>query len=113
MDEELQFEDEIFEEVISEEDDEALDDEVDAPYGDDVDPEDLAFGFSATLPGREIDVDEDTEGDDTVEIEDIEPLTAVEIPGHSSSRHRGDEAELPVDLLLASGQTAAPLRDEE
>jgi hypothetical protein len=116
VDEELQAEDEIFEEVVAEEDDEVFDeddDDIDAPDEEDVDPEDLAFGFSATVSGREIDVDEDTEGDDTIEIEDISPLTATEVPDYSPRVTRGDEEELPVDVLLASGQTEVPLRDEE
>jgi hypothetical protein len=117
VDEELQVEDEIFEEVTSEEDDEIFDDEddedLDAPGEEDVDPEDLVFGFSATARGREIDIDEDTEGDDTIEIEDLSPLTATEVPDNSARYSRGDEVELPVDLLLASGQTEVPARDEE
>jgi hypothetical protein len=117
VDEELQAEDEVFEEVAVEEDDaiidEENDDDLDAPGEEDVDPEDLDFGFSVTVQGREIDIDEDTEGDDTIEIEDISPLTATEVPDNSERYSRGDEVELPVDLLLASGQTEVPARDED
>ena len=39
-----------------------------------VDPEDLATGFDATLPMREIDVDEDTQGETKKSIRQVRSL---------------------------------------
>jgi hypothetical protein len=112
---ELEMEDEIFEQIISEEDDEASasaalldedDAEVEFVQGS-VDAQDLAVGFSATIPTREIDVDEDTQGDEAVDAGAQAPLTAYEVAGGPIGAVHGDEIELDLQDTLTTGSTVA------
>jgi hypothetical protein len=109
---ELREEDEIFSELGRDEEEDMVDipEDEGGPEAADVDPLDLSEGFRAGLRVREIDVDEDTEGDDTVEIEDTAPLTATYVPDPPEAYVHGDEVELPLDQMLVTGQTehAAP-----
>jgi hypothetical protein len=106
---ELELEDEIFEEEENEisleaalpDEDEAEDEFVQGS----VNAEDLAAGFDATIPTREIDVDEDTEGDESIEIDDTEPLTELEITGDDNDVVHGDEIELDLEDTLTTGKT--------
>jgi hypothetical protein len=110
---ELELENEIFEEIFEEEENEisldaALPDEDEAEdefVQGSVDAEDLAAGFDATIPTREIDVDEDTEGDEAIEIGDTEPLTELEVTGDDNDVGHGDEIELDLDDTLTTGKT--------
>jgi hypothetical protein len=68
----LELEDEIFEEITEKEENETFSDAalLDEDEAEDefvqgsVDVDDLATGFDATIPTREIGVDEDTQGDE-------------------------------------------------
>ena len=109
----LEREDEIFEEITEEEEaedssDAALLDEDEAEdefVQGSVDAEDLAAGFDATIPTREIDVDEDTQGDEAVETGGEEPLTEFEVTDEANGVVRGDEIELDLDEALTTGRT--------
>ena len=89
-------EDEIFDELEVEDDGDLLG-ESDEVFQDDVDPADLISGYSVVLPEREVDVDEDTEYDDTDEVGDHEVLT---------------EIELGLDDVLSTGATEARAHEE-
>jgi hypothetical protein len=80
---------------------------------DSVDPEDLAEGFDDTIPTREIDVDEDTEGDDGTDVDVEDPLATDEGDGTRAERIRGDEIELDLDEALRTGRTVAEAPEEE
>jgi len=81
---ELELEDEIFEEVAEEEEKETLSDAalLDEDEAEDefvqgsVDADDLTTDFDATIPTREIDVDEDTQGDEGAETDGVVLLTS-------------------------------------
>jgi hypothetical protein len=111
---ELAMEDEIFEQIIIEEDDEASadaalldEDEAENEFVQgSIDADDLAVGFSATIPTREIDVDEDTQGDEAVGGVE-EPLTASEVAGAANHAVHGDEIELDLQDTLTTGRTVA------
>ena len=108
----LELEDEIFEEITEEEEDETSLDAVlldedeakDEFVQGSVDAEDLAAGFNATIPTREIDVDEDTQGDEVVGAGE-EPLTEHEVTGEANGVVHGDEIELDLDDALTTGRT--------
>jgi hypothetical protein len=108
----LELEDEIFEEITEEEEDEtssnaALLDEDEAEnefVQGSVDAKDLT-GFNATIPTREIDVDEDTQGDELVEASGEEPLTEFEVTGEANGVVHGDEIELDLEDVLRTGRT--------
>ncbi|HUV58327.1 MAG TPA: hypothetical protein VMV96_05960 [Acidimicrobiales bacterium] len=111
---ELELEDEIFEEITDEEEDEtssdaALLDEDEAEHEfvkGSVDPEDLATGFDATIPTREVDVDEDTQGDEVVEAGGDEIMTQFEVAGEVNDVVHGDEIELDLEDALRTGRSA-------
>jgi hypothetical protein len=117
----LEGEDEIFEEIVNEEEaditlDAALTDEDEAEgefVQGSVGAEDLSIGFDATIPMREVDVDEDTEGDEPVEIGDTEPLTELEVTDHRNDDDYGDEIELDLDDVLTTGRTVTEAPKEE
>jgi hypothetical protein len=115
-DQEVELEDGIFEEIAEEEETETtldaalLDEAEDEFVQGSVDPEDLATGFSATIPTREIDVDEDTQGDEVPDPGGEEPLARFEVAGELN-RVRGDEIELDLDEVLATGRTVAEAPD--
>lgn len=104
---------ELEDELLKYEDDDAvsLDEESDDFDEESVDPEDLATGFDTTFARREIDVDEDTEGDDVGDAGGDEPMTMTEITKHS--RIRGDEVELDLDEALRTGRTVGEAPTEE
>jgi hypothetical protein len=109
----LELEDEIFEEIAEEEENEtfsdaALLDEDEAKDEFDqgsVDVGDLATGFDATIPTREIDVDEDTQGDEGAETDGEVLLTRFEVADEANDVVHGDEIELDLEDALATGRT--------
>jgi hypothetical protein len=109
----LELEDEIFKEVGEEEDDETSldaalldeDEDEDEFVQGSVDAEDLATGFNATIPTREIDVDEDIQGDEMVQASGEELLTELEVTGEANGVVRGDEIQLDLEDALTSGET--------
>jgi hypothetical protein len=106
------LEDEILAEIGEEEEDETTvdaalleeDEEDDAFVQRSVEAEDLTSGFNATIPTREVDVDEDIEGDDVMGI-DEELLTDLEVNGGGDGAVRGDEIQLDLEDALTSGET--------
>ena len=109
----LELEDEIFNEISEEEEDETsldaalLDEEEDEDefVQGSVDAEDLATGFNATIPTREIDVDEDIQGDEVVHASGEELLTEIEVTSEANGLVRGDEIQLDLEDALTSGKT--------
>ena len=111
--EELELEDAIFEE-ISEEDEEALvsdaalldeNEDEDEFVRSSIDVDDLSTGFDASIPRREIDVDEDTQGDEE-ESNDFDTLmTEFEGPSRSVDVVHGDEVQLDLDDAMTTGRT--------
>lgn len=110
---ELELEDQIFEEITEVEEDEAasdaaLLDEDEAEHEfvqESVDTEDLASGFDATISTREIDVDEDTQGDEVVDSAGEELMTQFEVADDVNRVVHGDEIELDLEDALATGRT--------
>ena len=78
-----------------------------------VDVDDLATGFDATVPTREIDVDEDTQGDEGEETNGELLLTELEVVGESDDDVRGDEVELDLDDALATGRTVTEAPEDD
>jgi hypothetical protein len=117
----LELEGEIFEEITEEEEDETSSDAalLDEDAAEDefvqgsVDAEDLATGFDATIPTREIDVDEDTQGDEVVEAGDEEPLTEFEVTGEANGVMHGDEVELDLENALTTGRTVTEAPEDD
>ena len=109
----LELEDEIFNEISEEEDDETSldaalldeDEDEDEFVQGSVDAEDLATGFNATIPTREIDVDEDIQGDEVVQACGEELLTEIEVTSEANGLVRGDEIQLDLEDALTSGKT--------
>lgn len=118
---ELELESEIFEEITEEEEDETSSDAalLDEDATEDefvqgsVDAEDLATGFDATIPTREIDVDEDTQGDEVVEAAGEEPLTEFEVTGEANGVVHGDEVELDLEDALTTGRTVTEAPEDD
>jgi hypothetical protein len=116
----LELEDEIFKEISEEEVDETSldaalldeDEDEDEFVQGSVDAEDLATGFNATIPTKEIDVDEDIQGDEMVQASGEELLTELEVIGVANGV-RGDEIQLDLEDALTSGKavTEAPKGD--
>lgn len=77
-----------------------------------VDPEDLATGFDTTIAAEEVDVDEDTEGDDVSDAGGDEPMTMTEV-ANPTPRIHGDEVELDLDEALRTGRTVGEAPEEE
>jgi len=110
---EEELEDEAFDDVAEQEDEEnstdaeALDDDEseDEFLQSSVDADDLASGYSTTVPAREVDVDEDTEGDDVTDAGDDKPMTEVEVDDAASDAAGRDEIELDLDVALTTGAT--------
>jgi len=110
---EEELEDEAFDDVAEQEDEENSTDT--EPLDDDesedeflqssVDADDLASGYSTTVPAREVDVDEDTEGDDVTDAGDDKPMTEVEVDDAASDAAGRDEIELDLDVALTTGAT--------
>ena len=107
-------ENEIFVEITKEEEDETSSDAAlmnedeaeDEFVQGSIDAGDLATGFNATIPTREIDVDEDTQGDEVVEAGGEEPMTEFEVTdGASNVVVHGDEIELDLEDVLTTGRT--------
>jgi hypothetical protein len=71
-----------------------------------VDPADLATGFNATIPTREIDVDEDVQGDEVAEAGGEKLLTEFEVADAANGIVHGDEIELDLTDALTTGRTA-------
>jgi len=106
---ELELEDAMFEEIWEgEEGATSLDTELidnDEFVQRSVDAEDLATGFNATIPTREIDVDEDIQGDEMPEVGGEKLLTEFGEVGDANAVVHGDEIELDLTDALATGRT--------
>jgi hypothetical protein len=106
-------ENEIFAEITKEEEDETSSDAAlmnedeaeDEFVQGSIDAGDLVTGFNATIPTREIDVDEDTQGDEVVEAGGEEPMTEFEVTDGASNVVHGDEIELDLEDVLTTGRT--------
>ena len=117
--EEFELEDEIFKELSEEEEEETsldavlLDEDEEEFLQGSVDAEDLATGFSARIPTREIDVDEDTQGDETLQAGGDTLLTEFEFSRAANDTVHGDEIELDLADTLTTGRTiiGAPKRN--
>jgi len=109
---ELGREDELSEDIAEQDDnhataDAALLDEDDLENGfiqEYVDPEDLVTGFNDTIHPREIDVDEDTQGDEGIDTNGEVLLTRFEVADNGDDVH-GDEVELDLQEALETGRT--------
>ena len=109
---ELGREDELSEDIAEQDDnhataDAALLDEDDLENGfvqEYVDPEDLVTGFNDTIRPREIDVDEDTQGDEGIDTNGEVLLTRFEVADNGDDVH-GDEVELDLQEALETGRT--------
>jgi hypothetical protein len=121
---ELELEDQISEEVNDVEEDEVTSDAalLDADGDEDefvqgsVDADDLATGFNETIPTREVDVDEDTQGDESSQPDGEELpelMTELEVDGGSNDEVRGDEVQLDLEdaLTIGTSVTKAPEGD--
>ena len=110
----LELENDLFEEVAEQEENETS---LDAALLDEDEAEDefvqgsvdaeLAVGFNTTIPTREIDVDEDTQGDEPAEVGGEEPLTEFEVTGETNGVVHGDEIQLDLEDTLTTGRTVA------
>jgi phosphate starvation-inducible protein PhoH len=108
-----ELEEEISKEISEEEEDETSldaalldeDEDEDEFVQGSVDAQDLATGFNATIPTREIDVDEDIQGDEVVQAGGEELLTELEVTGEANAVVRGDEIQLDLEDALTSGKT--------
>jgi len=104
------LEDEIVAEISEEEENEnsleaaLLGDDEDEFVQGSVEADDLATGYNATIQTREIDVDEDTEGDDVIQA-GVELLTELEVTGDADDVVRGDEIQLDLEDALRTGKT--------
>ena len=78
-----------------------------------VDRDDLATDFSTAVPAREVDVDEDTQGDEGTVTNGEVLLTQYEVTNTADDAVHGDEVELDLEDALESGKTVvkAPERD--
>ncbi|MBW4078857.1 MAG: hypothetical protein HIU84_10215 [Acidobacteria bacterium] len=116
---ELELEDEFLEETAQEEDedisDAALLDEDEAEdefVQGSVDTDDLITGFDATIPTQQIDVDEDTQGDEGTETNGEILLTPFEVADKSDVIH-GDEVELDLQDALETGTTVGEVPESD
>ena len=115
------LEDEIFTEISEEEENETFldaalldeDEEEDEFVQGSVEAEDLATGFNATIATREIDVDEDTQGDEVVPAGGEELLTELEVTGEANRVVRGDEIQLDLEDALTSGKTVTEATEDD
>jgi hypothetical protein len=112
---ELEQEDETFEEITEQEEDDAVEDAalLDEDEAEDefvqgsVDVTDLATGFDATIATREVDVDEDTQGDEGTQTNGEMLLTRFEVDSGGDDDVHGDEIELDLEDALATGRTVS------
>ena len=111
----LETEDQVFAAIIEDEETGALEDAalLDEDESEDefvqgsVDVDDLATGFDATIPTREIDVDEDTQGDEGAQTNGEVLLTRFEVADGGNDVVHGDEVELDLEDALATGRTTS------
>ena len=111
----LETEDQVFAAIIEDEETGALEDAalLDEDESEDefvqgsVDVDDLATGFDATIPTREIDVDEDTQGDEGAQTNGEVLLTRFEVADNRNDAVHGDEVELDLEDALATGRTTS------
>jgi hypothetical protein len=109
----LELEDQISKEIGEEEEDETSldaalldeDEDEDEFVQGSVDADDLATGFNATIPTREIDVDEDIQGDEVAQEGGDELLTELEITREANGAVRGDEIQLDLEDALTFGKS--------
>ncbi|MHB1210447.1 MAG: hypothetical protein ACYC1I_12195 [Acidimicrobiales bacterium] len=117
---ELELEDELLEEIAQSEDDENISDAalLDEDEAEDefvqgsVDTDDLTTGFDATVPTQQIDVDEDTQGDEGTETTGEILLTRFEVADKSDEIH-GDEVELDLQDALETGTTVGEVPESD
>ena len=111
----LETEDQVFAAIIEDEETGALEDAalLDEDESEDefvqgsVDVDDLATGFDATIPTREIDADEDTQGDEGAQTNGEVLLTRFEVADNRNDAVHGDEVELDLEDALATGRTTS------
>ena len=111
----LETEDQVFAAIIEDEETGALEDAalLDEDESEDefvqgsVDVDDLATGFDATIPTREIDADEDTQGDEGAQTNGEVLLTRFEVADNRNDVVHGDEVELDLEDALATGRTTS------
>lgn len=116
----LELENGIFKEIAEDDEDATLtpvallnEDEVEDEFLQrSVDVDNLATGFSATIPSRIVDMDEDTQGDEGTETNGELLLTPFEVDGEGVDEVNGDEVELDLEDALATGRTVAEAPDE-
>ena len=112
---ELELEDAMFDEISEEEDEAAISDAalLDEDEDEDefvqasIDVNDLSTGFSVSIPTKEIDVDEDTQGDEVEQDGEGNPMTELERSIDPPPTVHGDEVELELDEALTTGRTVA------
>jgi hypothetical protein len=117
----LELEDEIFEEIDERHEDETSSDAALLDEDEDenefvqgsVDAEDLSTGFNATISTREIDVDEDTQGDEVDQAGSQELLTEIEFTSEANGVVRGDEIQLDLEDALTSGKTVTEAPEDD
>ena len=111
----LETEDQVFAAIIEDEETGALEDAalLDEDESEDefvqgsVDVDDLVTGFDATIPTREIDADEDTQGDEGAQTNGEVLLTRFEVADNRNDAVHGDEVELDLEDALATGRTTS------
>jgi hypothetical protein len=89
-------------------DDETVDEFVLDPVGEG----ELAKGFNTMISRKEIDVDEDTEGDDVMDA-GVKVLTEFEVTGESDDGVGGDEIQLDLEEVLESGTTVTEAPEDD
>ncbi len=112
---ELEMEDAIFEEMSDEEEDAVITDAALLDEDEDEDEfvqgsisvDEISTGFSTSIPAREIDVDEDTQGDEVEPDVGGSPMTEFEGSFDPPPTLHGDEVELDLDDAFALGRTVA------
>ena len=112
---ELELEDAIFDEISDEEEDAVIteaalldeDEDEDEFVQGSISVDEISTGFSASLPAREIDVDEDTQGDEVEPDIGGSPMTEYERSSEPPPTLHGDEVELDLDDAFTTGRTVA------
>ena len=114
----LQREDEIFVQISNDEEDDTSFDavvpngvEADGFVQGSIDAEDLSTGFDLTIATKEIDVDEDPQGDEVADSGGVTPMTEFEVTDAASNAVHGDDLELDLEDVLTTGRTVTNSRE--
>jgi hypothetical protein len=115
IEEELQREDDLLDEISKEDDYDSYLSAVPVNgneaeggfFQGSIDAEDLATGFNLTIPTKETDVDEDTQGDEPSGVGDEPFMTELEVSESAANAVHGDEIELDLENVLTTGRTVA------